>query len=51
MSEYFPKPKSLGGKIKVKLDFSNYMTKAVLKDATGVDISNDWFSKLKIRKW
>ena len=41
MSEYFPKPKSLGGKIKVKLDFSNYMTKTVLKDATGVDISND----------
>ena len=39
MSEYFPKPKSLGGNVKVKLDLSNYATKADLRSATGVDIS------------
>ena len=27
MSGYFPEPKSLGGKMKVELDFSNYATK------------------------
>ena len=37
MSEYFPEPKSLGGKVKVELDLSNYATKADLKNATGVD--------------
>ena len=30
MSEYFAKPKSLGERIKVELDLSNYGTKAVL---------------------
>ena len=39
MSEYFPKPKSLRGNLKVELDLSNYATKAHLKNATGVDIS------------
>ena len=39
MSEYFPEPKSLGGRVKVELDFSNYATKADLKNATGVDTS------------
>ena len=39
MSEYFPKLKSLGGNVKVKLDLSNYATKADLRSATGVDIS------------
>ena len=39
MSEYFPKPKSLRGNVKVKLDLSNYATKADLRSATGVDIS------------
>ena len=39
MSEYFPEPKSLGGKVKVELDVSNYATKADLKNATGVDTS------------
>ena len=34
MSEYFPKPKCFGGKVKVELDLSNYSTKA-----TGVDTS------------
>ena len=27
MSEYFEEPKSLGGRVKVELDFSNYATK------------------------
>ena len=40
MSEYFPKPKSLGVNVKVELDLSNYATNADLKNATGVDTSN-----------
>ena len=32
-------PKSLGGRVKVELDLSNYVTKAELKNATGVDTS------------
>ena len=40
MSEYFPKPKSLGTNVKVGLDLSNYATKADLKNATGVDTSD-----------
>ena len=39
MSEYFPEPKSLGGRVKVELDLSNYAAKADLKNATGVDTS------------
>ena len=31
MSAYFPKPKPLGGKVKVELDLSNYAEKAHLK--------------------
>ena len=27
MSEYFPEPKSLGERVKVELDLSNYATK------------------------
>ena len=45
MSEYFPKPNSLGANVKVELDLSNYATKADLKGATGVDAS-DFASKL-----
>ena len=37
MSEYFLEPKFSGGKVKVKLDLSNYATKTDLKNATGVD--------------
>ena len=37
MSEYFPEPKSLGGRVKVELDLSNHATKADVKNATGVD--------------
>ena len=39
MSEYFPEPKSLRGRVKVELDLSNYATKTNLKNATGVDTS------------
>ena len=39
MSEYFPEPKSLGGRVKVEIDLSNHVTKSDLKTATGVDIS------------
>ena len=40
MSEYFPEPKPLGGRVKVELDLSNYATKTGLKNATGVDTSS-----------
>ena len=30
MSKYFPEPKSLGGRVKIELDLSNYATKAGL---------------------
>ena len=39
MSEYFLELKSLGRRVKVELDLSNYATKADLKNATGVDSS------------
>ena len=40
MSGYFPEPKSLGGKVKVELDLSNYVIKTDLKKATGIDTSS-----------
>ena len=43
MSEYFPKLKSLGANVKVKLDMYNYATKLDLRNATGVDTS--YFAK------
>ena len=40
MSQYFPKLyEPFGGDINVKVDFSNYATKADLKNATGIDTS------------
>ena len=39
MSEYFSKPKSSRGRMKVELDLPNYATKADLKNAAGVDTS------------
>ena len=39
MSEYFPEPKPSGGKVKVKLDLSNYARKADLQMLTGFDTS------------
>ena len=43
MRKYFPELKYLRGTVKVKLNLSNYVTKADLKNATGVDTSK--FSK------
>ena len=40
MSEYFPKPNSLGSNVKVEWDLSNYATKTDLKNVTGVDTSS-----------
>ena len=40
MSEYIPKPDSLGANAKVELDLFNYVTKTDLKNATGVDTSS-----------
>ena len=42
MSEYFPKPGSLGTNVKVELDLSNY-----LKNATGIDCSK-WFRHVEV---
>ena len=39
MNEYFPEPKSSGGRVNIELDLSNYATKADLKNVTGVDTS------------
>ena len=40
MSENFPKPKPKGANVKAELDLSNYVTKADLKNKTGVYISD-----------
>ena len=41
MSKYFPKPyEAFGGDINVKVDLSNYATKADLKNILHVDTSN-----------
>ena len=40
MSQYFPKPfRSFGGNINVKVDLSNFATKADLKNVAHVDTS------------
>ena len=39
MSEYFPKPQSHEENIKIKIDLSNYATKADIKNITHVDTS------------
>ena len=40
MSQYFPKPyEPFDGDINVKVDLSNYATKADFKNATGIDTS------------
>ena len=50
MSEYFSKPKSLGGNAKVELDLSYHARKEDLKNATGVDtlkfadFNSDWIN-------
>ena len=41
MSQYFPKPfRNVGGNINVKVDLSNYATKADLKNVTHSDTSS-----------
>ena len=40
MSEYFPKPSNHKQNIKVKIDLTNYATKADIKSITHVDNSN-----------
>ena len=41
MSQYFSKSEEpCGGDINVKVDLSNYITKADLKNATGIDTSS-----------
>ena len=41
MSQYFPKPyEPLGGDINVKVDLSNYATKADIKNTSHVDTSS-----------
>ena len=41
MSQYFPKPyEPFGGDINVKVDLSNYATKADIKNISHVDTSN-----------
>ena len=39
MSGYFPKPKPLGGIVKIELDLYNFATKADTQNATGIDTS------------
>ena len=39
MSEYFLEPKSLGKRVKVELEMSNYATKIELKNVTGFYMS------------
>ena len=50
MSEYFPKPKSLRGRVKVELDLSNYAAKADLKNAAGLANLRSNVDKLDIDK-
>ena len=52
MSQYFPKPyEPFGGDINVKVDLSNYATKADIKDISHIDTSsfalNSNFASLK----
>ena len=50
MSEYFSKPlRSYGENIKVKIDLSNYATKADIKNITHADTSN-FASKTNLAK-
>ena len=48
INEYFPKPKSLGGNVKVELNLSNYATKSDLKNATGIDAILDFAKKTEL---
>ena len=48
INEYFPKPKSLGGNVKVELNLSNYATKSDLKNVTGIDAISDFAKKTEL---
>ena len=37
MSQYFPPYKSFGRNVNLKVDLSNYATKADIQEATGLD--------------
>ena len=54
INEYFPEPKSSGGRLKVELYLSNYATKAKKKkkkkSAAGVDTSK-FAKKIDLEKW
>ena len=50
MSENFPEPTSSGGRVKVELDLSNYVTKTDLKNAKGVDTSS-FAKKVDLVHW
>ena len=50
MSEYFPEPKSSGGRVKIELGLSNYTTKADFKNATGFDKLKNVPTNLSILK-
>ena len=40
MSEHFPEPKSLGGRVKAELYLSHYSTRADLENRTGFNTTN-----------
>ena len=44
MSEYFPKPKSLGANVRVESNLSSYATKQILKNWYIRFCWKDWFS-------
>ena len=48
MSEYFPKPRSFGGRVEVELDLSSYTSKRDFKNATDIDTS-DFAKKTDLR--
>ena len=51
MSQYFPKPyEPFGGDIKVKVDLSNYGTKADIKNISHVDTSS-FALKTNLANW
>ena len=50
MTQYFPKPNSLGPNVKFELDSSNYTTKADLKNATRVGTSSSFTKKTEYKE-
>ena len=51
MSQYFPKPyEAFGGDITVKVDLSNYATKAYIKNISHVDTLSFALKKISLFK-